>query len=297
MVILVGALSSLAAWFWLDNDGLARRYCARPWVGLFDFWNKNKLQKYQQARAATKPDKDKFKCHLKPSVERFFLERMNKCDYYGPARHIWGRLYTSFGILLSKWLPALSVALVIVCVSGYFPPIGFFLFLMVGFMMAGGNRCSVYSSMLITVGRNERFITALTLGATSVVLIAIPVIIIAALSVLLETIMPDIRLWGKTFTYEAVNMKPFFAAPLLIMPVVFTFQLIFYRKPILGLVFFMFMFQLLFVSVIFWRKPLLTVIANPISIAGLIVLSWLIFVLVLRYICTRCCLVGQKRAY
>jgi hypothetical protein len=78
-VILVGILSSIVAWLWLGDEGRARRYCAVPWVGFFDAWNRDKLQKYRRVRTAIKWDK--LKQHPSPWVETFFLGRMNRHDY------------------------------------------------------------------------------------------------------------------------------------------------------------------------------------------------------------------------
>ena len=296
-VTLLGAFSSIAAWIWLGDANWARRYCGMPWIGLFDAWNRDKLRKYQQLRAAVKWDK--LKNHPNPWVERFFLGRMNKCDYLGQGRYIWGGLYTTFGIVLSQWkgvLTGVFIALLMLCFFCYMgPAVTFMLFFMPGFMIMH-MRLSVYSSMPVSGGRNERFYTTMTLVATTAVLITALVTIIAALSVALTAIMPDITLRGSTFTFHPAIITLFFV-PLLMIPVAFTFQLIFYRKPIFMVLSIMLLFMLLFFIGTILRKPLGAAMVNPISIVALLVLSWLIFVLVLRHICMRRCLVGQGRAF
>jgi hypothetical protein len=290
-VILVGVLSSVLAWFWLGNAGLARRYCGVPGIGSLDAWNQDKVQKYRQVRLAKKWDK--LKQHPSPWVETFFLGRMNRYDYLSAGRYIWGALYKTFGIALSQWKGAFSgvlLAFVMVCFLGYIGTGKNILFIMPG-MMVAQMRLPVYSSMLISGGRNERYRCAITLVITAAVLITVIVTIIAASSLPLATIMPDITLRGRTLTFHAMNIELFFV-PLLMIPIVFTIQLFFYRKPILMMLLIMLLFMLLFGTTSIWREHLSAVI-NPMYIVSLVVLSWVLFTLILRYICMRRSLVGQ----
>jgi hypothetical protein len=294
-VILVGILSSVVAWIWLGDEGWARKYCAVPWIGFFDVWNRFKMQRYIKVRAAVKWDK--LKQHPSPWVETFFLGRMNRQGYFGTGRYIWGGLYTMFGVALSQWKAAFSgvfLALVIVCFLGYMGPGTDILFIMPAFIIAQ-MRLPVYSSMLISGGRKERYRCAMTLVITLAVLITVLVTVIAALSQLLAEIMPDITLRGRTFIFHAMNIQLFFV-PLLMIPIVFSIQLIFYRRPIFIVLSVMLVFMLLFTTVIIWREQLSEVI-NPMYIVSPVVLSWVLFLLVLRYVCMRRCLVGQGRTY
>ena len=150
--------------------------------------------------------------------------------------------------------------------------------------------------MPVSGGRNERFYTTMTLVATTAVLITALVTIIAALTVALTAIMPDITLRGRTFTFHPAIITLFFV-PLLMIPLASTSQLIFYRRPIFTVLSIMLLFMLLFFIGTNLRKPLGAAMVNPVSIVAMLVLSWLIFVLVLRRICMRRCLFGQGRAY
>lgn len=292
-VILLGLLSSVAAWLWLDAPGLARRYCAVPWLGLFDAWNKDKQRRYHQARAPIKWDK--LKKHPNPRVERFFLTHIQSGDYFKSGRYVWGGLYTTFAVAMSRWTSTLSglfVALLLVCLFCYMDPMAvtFAFFFMPGFMVAH-LRLPVYSSMLVVGGRNERFFTVLTLVATSAVLITAVATAIAALTMPLPAIMPDITLRGTTFTFHAAYLQPFFV-PLLMIPIVFTIQLFFLKNPFYAILTIMLLFVLLFTGASGLKA--LSTMLNPISlVAGLLVLSWAIFVTILYYICMRRCLVGQ----
>ncbi|MHC4460902.1 MAG: hypothetical protein ACYS30_05655, partial [Planctomycetota bacterium] len=293
-VILVGVLSSVLAWLWLGNAGLARRYCGVPGIGFFDAWNRDKMQKYRQVRLAKKWDK--LRKHPSPWVETFFLGRMNRYDYVSTGRYIWGGLYTTFGIALSQlsqWKVAFSSvfsALVLVCFLGYMGPGRNILFIMPGLMFTQ-MRLPVYSSMLVSGGRKERYRCAITLVITEAVLITVLATIVAALSLPLATIIPDITLRDITFAFHAMNIELFFV-PLLMIPIVFTIQLIYYRKPVVMMALIMLLFMLLFGTASFWREHL-SVVINPMYIVSLVVLSWVLFTLILRYVCMRRCLVGQ----
>jgi len=294
IVVLVGLLSTVVAWLWLGDAGLARRCCDVPRIGFFDAWNRDKLHRYRQARAAIKWDK-KLKTHPSPGVERFFLTRMQEYDYLSLGRYTWGGLYTTFAVAMSRWTSSLSglfVALLLVCLFCYMDPmvVTFVFFFMPGFMVAH-VRLPVYSSMLVSGGRRERFFTAVTLVVVVAILITAMVTVIAALSIPLAEIMPDITLRGTTFTCHAAYLQPFFV-PLLMIPIVFTIQLIFLKKPFFTMVTVMLLFVLLFTGASGLKA--LSTMLNPISlVGGLLVLSWVIFVVVLRYTCTRRCLVGQ----
>ena len=292
-ITLLGAFSSIAVWIWLGDVGLARRYCGMPWVGLFDAWNRDKMRKYKQVRANIKWDK--LKKHPKPWVERFFLGRMNKCDYLGAGRHIWGGLYTTLGLLLSQWQGNIFLVLFMVFFLGYMERFWFLMFFpLIG--IAGYIHSPVYSSMLFSGGRRERFATVITLAATTAVLGGVLFIILAALSVPLAVIIPDITVRGITIAFHTITINLFYA-PLVFVPFAFTVNLIFYRKPIFIILSVMLLFMLLFFfSAIVWLNQLSTII-NPVSVLSALVLSWGIFVLVLRYICTRRCLVGQGRTF
>jgi hypothetical protein len=218
---------------------------------------------------------------------------MSRYDYLSVGRYIWGALYKTFGIALSTWKAAFSgvlLAFVMVCFLGYMGPGKKILFIMPG-MMVAQMRLPVYSSMLISGGRNERYRCAITLVITAAVLITVMVTITAATSLPLATIMPDITLQGRTFTFHAMDIELFFI-PLLMIPIVFTIQLIFYRKPILMMWLIMLVFVMIFITSISWQKELISTII-PMFIIGGLILSWGTYLLVSRYICMKRSLAGK----
>ena len=180
-----------------------------------------------------------------------------------------------------------------VCFLGYMEQVNL-LFILPGFIIAQ-MRLPVYSSMLILGGRNERFHCAVILVVAVSLLVTIMVTIIAVFSQALSTFLPNITLRGGTFIFQAMNIRLFFI-PLLMIPIVFTIQLISYRKPIFMILLIVLVFVMLFITSISWHKQLISSI-NPMFIIGWLILCWSTFLLVVRYICMRWCLVGQGRTY
>jgi len=150
--------------------------------------------------------------------------------------------------------------------------------------------------MLFSGGRRERFATVITLAATTAVLGGVLFIILAALSVPLAVIIPDITVRGITIAFHTITIKLFYA-PLVFVPYAFTVNLIFYRKPIFIILPTMPLLMLLFFFAGIDRHKQLGAVISPMYIVSLVVLSWVLFLLVLRRICTRRCLVGQGRTY
>ena len=81
LVTFFGLLGIYLIWRGWNKIDLARKFCAIPLlVNPFDFYNKEKLEKYTQQKQAAKPEK--IKVHIKPSVEKFFLDKMNKYECF-----------------------------------------------------------------------------------------------------------------------------------------------------------------------------------------------------------------------
>jgi hypothetical protein len=295
-IVLLGLMSSVVAWFWLGNSNWARRFCAVPRIGFLDAWDQNKLKKHAQKRAAVKWDK--FKNHPDPWVERFFLGRMNNCNHLGPGRYIWGGLYTTYGIALSRWKEGVSwllLALVMLVYLSYSQHGGTYLFFFLAGSMARQMRLPVYSTMITSGGRKERYAAAFILAGTITVLITVAMAVVAAISIALAPIMPDFTLRSANLTFHATSLR-FLVVPFMIIPIVLAFRLIIFRKPVSTIASIILVIALMFVFGITSLKALRLII-NPMSITILVILSWLILVVVLRHICMKRSLAGQGNTY
>jgi len=299
-MILLGGLVNFSAWFYWGRPNLAREYCGRLWMGAFDAWNKKKTAKLHQVRLAERDKKKPGSMQISAGAESFFVARISGAKTGGLQQYIWGCLYKSFGLMFSQrkqnWIRFFIVILPMLCFLCYMPGVGKnIIFLMPGIMVAMMS-LNVHSSLLISGGRRERFWSALTLAVTTSILITLLVTFLAALTIPLELILPELTIKGVTFVFHALNIKLFFV-PLLMIPVTLAICLIFHKKPILAMFCVLFIFQTLFIVNIF-RNPMITiepVQIGPVYIMIMLLFSWTLFVAVLHHICMRRSLVGQGR--
>ena len=295
-VVLLGLASSAVVWIWLGNPSWARRFCAVPRIGLFDTWDRDKLLEYKRGRAAVKWDK--FKNHPSPHAERFFLRRMNNCDYLGPGRYIWGGLYTTYGVALSQWkaiLLGFLVWLAIMIWLSYIGPRGIDLLFFMGAASAVHKRLPLYSGMIIPGGRKERFAAAIVLAGTIAALVTAVLALMATISMGLAPIMPEITLRGEELPFHAMSLR-LLIVPSIIIPIGLAFRLITFRKPFSTVALIAVVVALMFAfGITSFRR--LTALINPTSLTTLCILGWLILVVVLRHICMKRSLVGQARTY
>jgi hypothetical protein len=292
-VVLVGILISIAMWFWLGRPGLVRRYCAVPWMGFMDIFNKEKLMRYTNARLGTK--QGRFLKHPRPWVEKWFLGRMNKHDYLGTGRFFWGALYCTSAIAISRWQIFLLSIPVLTIIFGYGGKVAVFSLIMVPAIIAIGTEPPVYSTMLISGGRRRRFTTTLGLTVTGAALLCIATLIISGLSTLFAKFMPTFAIEGKTFSFQPIDPRVALV-PLLFLPFASTMQLVFHRMPFLR-------FGALLLPVYvgmflaFARREQVEHLVNPLSIGSLLIVSWGVFLLTVQRICEKWCLVGQRRMH
>lgn len=293
LVIFVGILSSIAMWFWLGRAGLARRHCAVPWIGFMDIFNKEKLTRYTNARLGTK--QGMFRKHPRPWVEKWFLGRMDKYDYRGPGRFYWGALYCTSALGVSRWQNILLFLPVFTIMFGYVGQAAVLTLIMVLAILAMGRQPPVYSTMLISGGRRRRYTTTLWLAVTDAALLCMGALVISGLSILLARFMPTFVLKGHSVSFRPIDPRVAIV-PLLFLPFASTMQLVFHRMPFL-------LFGALMLPVyaamflgLGWREHV-EFLVTPLYVVSLLVASWGVFLLVLRRICSKWCLVGPRRAH
>ncbi|MBN2272464.1 MAG: hypothetical protein JXN61_17765, partial [Sedimentisphaerales bacterium] len=229
-VVLVGILSCIAMWFWLGRADLARRRCAAAWIGFMDVFNKEKLTWYTYARSRSA--EKKFGRHPRPWVEKWFLSRMEKCDYGGAGRRYWGALYSTSALAVSRWQNIVLLLLVLTVMFGYIGRSVAFVLIIVPAIFAIGRESVVFSTMLISGGRRERFRTTLGMAVTDAVLLCIGTLIVSGLSILMARFMPTFTVEGKTFSLEAIDPRVAIV-PLLFLPFGSAMQLVFHWIPFL----------------------------------------------------------------
>jgi len=297
-MILLGGLVNYLAWRYWGRPNLARRYCGILWIGAFDAWNKEKMSKYKLARLAERDKKKPGSFRISSNVERFFISRIDRAETGSLPQYIWGALYKTFGVMISQqrqdcWRFLMLIP-PILCFLCYMPGGGKnIIFLMPGIMVVHVSLW-VYSSLLICDGRRQRFWSALTLAVTTGILVTVVVVLLAVATHLLEGIMPQLTVKGHDFAFKALNMK-FSLVPLLMIPVTLTMGLIFYKKPMLAMLFVIVLFQILFFLIVFQNLKNCPVPIGSVHVIIAFVCSWAMFVAVLRYVCMKGSLVGQGK--
>lgn len=298
-VICVGIVTSAVAWVWLGRADLARRYCNVPMMSIFDCFNREKVQKYNAAKKV-----HKLKGHPRPWVEKFFLGRMSKYDYLGDGRYIWGVLYNHFAIIVSKWKLFAVCLVLLTIVSGYMIQMIIFAVIALPAAIMSHQRPPAYSSMLIFGGRRQKFVSTVVLCVAGIAVTWAAILVTVGLSKLLAGFMPEIALRGgaRKLVFHIIDAR-FIFVPLTAAPFLVTIRLIFYRKPVYAMLLIMLlgwpmMFALFLPPGIGpgWAESLRATVTNPASVAGIAVLCWAIFFLVLSHICEKRCLVSQGRS-
>jgi hypothetical protein len=273
-VIVLGLLCASALWIYLSGGDLARRHCLRPWIGFGDAFNAEKLLRLQQM-SGVDPWK-RLKDHPRPWVENFFIRRMNRRGPFSMARFLWGSLYTSFAIPISRSSNALVLVPLLAIFLGY---AGMRMWAVLAFApliitQAFGSRPTLHSTMLIAGSRAERFVSTLAVAIAAAGLLALFIAIIIATSILLAAVVPDITFRGFTLTYHAVGFSAFYA-PVIFLPLVCTIQLVLYGRPVLMIILLMTLICLMSFGLTLGSE--LTRIAGPGTAVALAVGSWLIF--------------------
>jgi hypothetical protein len=296
-VIIIGLLVCWLTWRWLGQEGLTRRYCGQMVMGITDVWNAEKERSYCQARAVEESAKKNFA--FPDRLNRFFMKRMSSSNFLTRGQYIWGNLYVVIGraifssLGLGRWL----VIVLLFMLMGYFPgrediSMANILFIMPVFGAVSLNLLP-YSNILLPGGRNEKYYASLVSGFTATLLTTLTIAVIAFISILLEPVLPDITLKGHTFGYHAMNVKYCFVT-LSIMPVSLVVATLFPRRAIVRTIF---AIVVMYVWVPFGVFGLLAdsklFKSGPSIVAVLTILSWVVFLVALRYICTRRCLGGN----
>ena len=292
IIISIGSLCCILIWFKLNFSGIHRKLCAVPQMPFAGLWNKERLEKYNQFKLASK--KGKIRGEIKPWVERFFLNKMNSYRYYGMGRYIWGNLYKTFGPSISLFNP-LSILitfafLFIFCYSNarFAAPFGLFMFVV---MITAFTQMPVYSTLLISDGRRERYYSALFVSITCSFYMIFLFSIIIIITNILQPFMPDLKYSSHTLTFNAISYS-FLLLPIIVVPLVLSFYLFFYKRKALMFVGIAVIYAL-FVAFIFVMEKFFNIrvpempslIITPTVVISTIILMWSVFLAVLRRVC------------
>jgi len=295
-LIVAGILACAISWKLLDGDTLARRFCGEHLLGFADTWNTAKTQKYWQRRLALRRSG---KSHT--GLDRagdFFVARMKACSPLGGNRHVLGNLYVISGRYLGPWwwMWMYAASLLAAAVGfGYMgdTPMANLLFIFPVFGTAQVDLIP-HRSILLSSGRTEKYYSAVVSGFAVTFLAAIAVAMVAAMTIPLSMVMPDLSWEGTTYTFHFIDPKKSYLV-LILMPIVLLVATLFANKRILTMAVTMIAVAMVMLSVPFGLRLEFSFPTTVLIIAGMIAASWAGFVLILGHYCRKRCLVGQGR--
>lgn len=300
LMIAAGAVTCVWVWVRLGCDDLHRRYCGKLIVNdPFGAANRPKAQRFRLARAWTKPGK--IRAAISQRVDTSFLAAMASVNLAGRTPHVLAAPYTLAGRFLATYrltslLGLSSLIAFFIVYFGYIPAPGIsnMLYIFAAFPLIG-FKLLVHPTLLLPEGRREKFYRAVAAAVVAALVGAMALIVLAALSVYLQSILPPITFKERTFTYHAMEVRQFYNF-LLFAPVALTLTIIIRRNLLWRIVPFVVLMQ--FWAVLMLPPTMAQVLAvGPIPIVGLVLLIWLLFLLLLHHHCMKKPLVGQTRQY
>ncbi len=221
-------------------------------------------------------------------MDGLFLTRARRCPYLGVDRYAWASLYRAFGPVFFCWKWTLAVALVLlVLLAAPFEMGGEVALLSVG-LLAVMVDLPVTSSLLLPGGRRERFnATLITLLVASLFLIPLALGLLA-LSQVIGVMFEEGR------AGFVVRLRSIWLATVLV-PWMGLLQLRGYRQlrienrasAVITIVLIMMIFPM-FLDLANWRSDARLLLYAAIGLSG-----WLLFLLLLRYLCFRGALDGK----
>lgn len=294
---MILASGLVCVWFWrlFGRDSLARLHCGRLVFGEFD--TSLKAQKYRQAQADRKLTAAKAKFFEK--LHEFLLRRMNRYEFLGKGRYVWGNLYMTFGRGFGTWQmkDVLASCALISFLVLFFGFVGKGDVVNLLFVIPALGVLSLdllpYRCMLFPAGRAEKYFSTLVLAVIITFLAAVLTLALTGISVLLEKLLPEFGSKADVLSYHGMDIGQFYIF-LLVIPIALSCAVAFPRNLIIKIIFVVVFMQGWIISAGLLKQPLMDVI-GPVGVVGLVALCWIGFLVVLHYVCMRRALVGQER--
>jgi hypothetical protein len=241
----------------------------------------NKLKMAQRqiiASVDSNGQTDEGKLPISPVVEQFFINRLTRCSQN--QKYVWGAIYPCLGLWLSSWRMLFLLTLAVTLFTGFLGSSPIVVFMVIMMLMQGEvlTKSPVYSQMLISGGRSQRFYGTIASAVGVMILFGFMFALISIISLIITPLIPPFVFRGHTITFTPLPIYSPFSIIILI-PLAFGLYLcservrfIAFFSPIavLGIV-------ILFISPKY-------IVLMPIM---LIVISWFFFILVLRTICKK----------
>jgi hypothetical protein len=221
-------------------------------------------------------------------IEHPFVKAMERYRHAPGWRHLWGGLYCAFGPTLSRWRGHVINVTVVAVIAGYCPwGSSTLVFVVFAFAVAQMD-LPVVSSLVLPAGRRERCraMIAATLGAC--LLLAVAGTVLVLLSQAIGGFMPR----GRDAEYVALDFGSGWL-PSLLVPGLVGFRLLGYAASSAMRALSRLVTGVAVVAILLLDSALFRWmgVSRPLLFLGVLVCAWVLFLLVLRHVSTRGCLV------
>lgn len=236
LAILLAAIVCGVAWVCLQGDRLVRRHAGRSTHNFSGYAKARTGATGLEIFASSKAVPDR--------IHAFFHAQIGAHRVFSVARGIWADLYVSFAPLLARWqllILCLPAAIILALVSGRARPVSSEMFAIkfpallsvilfnvvacVSLPLAFQMPMPVFSKLLLTRGRQERFRAMLSVASAVTLVASFLLLFITVCTVLLRMIAPG-TLGSVSSLFGFLATLMFVAAPFSLVPLGLTLRLI-----------------------------------------------------------------------
>ena len=297
LLVLAGIVVNCIAWNKLGDSSLLRKYCGGLRLGAFDEWNMDKIQRVRRERQVESAEKNKKKFQVSPEVEKYFMDKIMQYKPGSLGQYIWGGIYKVTGLTVSGYMnDTIRFIVVMVPMIGLFCYVpadaGRIVYLMPVLMFMNIN-LGIHSVGMPQPGRRERFWTALAIAVSCSVVGIVTLFLITSWTIPVARFMPVISLAGKDWAFTPMHIE-YISLTVFLIPISLMFGLIFPNKPFWRLLATMIIFQFMFIGMFLMNFLEWNIVIGPLSVLVVTIVSWVLFVALLKRVCSRSNLVKNK---
>jgi len=204
IIAVAGGIVTFRMWRSLGDIGLIASYCGLENIVTFSFSQK-RLQKIRQQQFAKSPGAGAE--DFLSGVETFFLKRIEHTRHKPIASFVYGAIYQGLGPELLCHLRSKGLSAILIfpafLLFGYYGKFGdHFIWILFLFPLLGTD-LQVHSTLLLTRGRGQRYITAMSMLIFTIIKILGIVFICLGLTRIVEPYMPTIHFRGLNAQFHS----------------------------------------------------------------------------------------------
>ncbi len=290
LVILAGAAVNVSAWRVLGGNWLARKYCGKALVGFSSNTTRINREKLQQKEA-----KGKSHPNIHHYIEQFFISRLAHARHNSTDHYIWGGLYRSLAVPVSRCLSWKGLIFLVVSTIAlsYSKILVIAAFAYVAGLIVGSVELNIRSNQLTTGSRKDRFLIGLSIALTATAITLAISAAMTGLNHLLGLVLPATigsALSDPLFTFNH-HIRSATLVLALTIPASLSINLLLKRNSLASLLCFAIItfaiinavgiFYILSKYNVQWPKFL----SSPQTMIIVIATQWLIYISLLKLIC------------